>query len=822
MATTMLNSLLQDLRYGARMLLKHPSSTFVAVVTLALGIGANAAIFSVVNGVLLQPLPYEDPDRVVMIYRYTEGEAQPTLTISGPDFLDLKQRSQLLESVAIIHGSNASLTGDNGEPEQMASAFVSADFFSTFRVKAYLGRTFLREEAVPNGPRVVMLSHSLWQRRFGGDARLIGQTIKLSSNPFTVVGVLPPDFKLHLPPDAFMLNDAGVWLPAQVNFERVQRTNNFMTAFARLKPGVTVAQAQAEMDKLAAQLSEEHLELKNARMRTGVLPLHQGIVRHVRPALLVLLGAVGFVLLIACANAANLLLARAAARQQELAVRTALGASRWRLVRQALTESLLLACCGGALGILLAYLGLELLLALQPANLPRLENIALDERALLFCLAVCGLTPLLFGLPVALRASRGDLVAALKESSRQSASDGKRLRQLLVIGELALSLVLLIGGGLLIKTFAALQAVRLGFEPARVLTFQVMPPYSRYGALGWERNWNFYRQLEELLAALPGVEAVGITSQMPFSGEGHTGSYAWDEDSRRNRSDLIADWRFVTPNYFNVVGTKLLAGRYFTPQDDANHPWVVIVDETLARKVWPNESAVGKWLLLPNSTQRGIQRVWAEVVGVIEPVRSHKLSAHTREQFYISYAQNSAVPNMTVAVRSSADPAGLLRALKREIYAVDKEVPVYKVRMMEEYVAAALAPARFSLTLMGIFGALALVLAAIGLYGVLAYLVSQRTREIGIRMALGAQRADVLRLVLKQGLGLTLAGIATGWLAAGGLMRLLASLLYGVSANDPLTFAGVTVLLALVAFVASYVPARRATRVDPLVSLRNE
>lgn len=817
-----MHSLIQDLRYGVRMLLKQPGFALVAIITLALGSGVSAAIFSVVNGVLLRPLSYEDPDQVALIYRYTTGEAQPTLTISGPDFLDLKQRSQLLESLAAITSGNASLTGRGGEPEQITLSSISADFFPTLRVKPYLGRQFLPEEAVPNGPRVVMLSYGLWQRRFGGDTQLIGETVQLSSNPFTVVGILPPNFKLHLPPDAFMLHDADVWLPTQIDLTRMQRTNNFLTAFARLKPGVTVAQAQAEMDQLAAQLSEEHSALKNARLRTGVLPLQQGIVRHVRPTLLVLFGAVGMVLLIGCANVANLLLARVATRQQEMAVRAALGASRWRLVRQVLTEALLLSCCGGVLGALLAYGGLELLLALQPANLPHLENIALDGRALGFCLGVCALTPLLFGLPVAWRAAHGMPSVALKEGNRQVATGGRRLRQLLVIGELALSLVLLIGCGLLIKTFGALQAVRLGFQPAQVLTFQVIPPYPRYGALGWERNWQFYQQLEQRLAALPGVEAVGLTSQLPLSGSGHTGSYAWDEASRQNRSDLIADWRFVTPNYFNTVGTKLLAGRYFNEHDDANHPWVVMVDETLARKVWPNESAIGKWLLLPHSTPRGIQRVWAEVVGVIEQVRSHQLSTHTREQFYISYAQNPAVPNMTFALRTKTNSADLLNAIKREVYAIDKEVPVYKVRRMDEYVADALAPARFSMILMSVFGALALGMAAIGLFGVLAYLVSQRQREIGVRLALGAQPRDVLKLVIGQGMQLSALGIALGLALALGLAQLPKSLLYGVSATDPFTYVGIALLLLSVALVACWIPARRATRVDPLIVLRTE
>jgi putative ABC transport system permease protein len=812
----------QDLRYSLRLLRRQPLVAVMAVLTLAVGIGANTAIFSVVNEVLLRPLPYQDSDRVVMVYKYYEGGETGT-TVSGPDFLDYQQRSRLFDSFAAIRGGNATLTGD-AEPEQINLAEITPNFFALFKVDPVLGQHFTAEDAVPEMPRVVIISHSLWQRRFGGNPALLGKPIQLSGNPFLVAGILPTDFKLHLPPLAFLLKEADVYLPMNTGFiSRAQRTNNFLTAFGRIKAGVTLQQAEAEMENIAAQLREEHLEFKHNRMQIGMIPLHEAIVKNIRPTLWLLLAAVGFVLAIACANVANLMFVRVSVRAKEIAIRSALGASRGRIVRQILVEGFLFSLGGGLIGLLLAYWGLKLLLTLRPSNLPQLESVGLDASLLSFSLITCLLTPFLFGLPAAWRASRGNLNGVLKEGGQTGGGLGsKKLHHLLVAGELALSLVLLIGAGLLIKTFASLQAVKLGFTPERVLTFQVLPPYPRYGRLGWERHAAFYRQLEERLAVLPGVEAVGVTSQVPLSGSGHWADYSWDEDSRQNQPAPVADWRFVTPNYFNVVGAKLLAGRFFTEQDGANHPRVTIIDQTLARKAWPNESPLGKRLRLPHSTPRGIEDVWMEVVGVIEPMRSHKLTEHVREQFFIPYAQNPAIANLIVTVRTNVAPFDLLNAIRQEVYALDKEIPVYKVRLMEDYVAEALAPARFSLMLMSIFSAVALILAAVGLYGLVSYWVSQRTQEIGIRMALGAQRLDIFRLVVGQGMITICLGVSIGLIASFALTRFLAGLLFGVSATDPLTFAAVAGVLTGVAWLACIIPARRAAKVDPMVALRYE
>ncbi len=810
------NHLLQDLRFGARMLFKQPGFTLVAVVTLALGIGATTALFSVVNGVLLRSLPYRDPAQLMMISMYgKQDNAAPT--VSGPDFHDFRERSRAFAGFAGMLAITGTLTGDT-LPETVDLGITTWNLFPLLGVELAQGRNFTAAEDVANGPKVVVISHGLWQRRYGARADLIGQTILVNDEPWQVIGVLPADFKLHLPPDAHRWKDKqpDLWKLMQRDFSAEERGLNYMTALGRLKSGVALTQGQAEMDGIAAQLRAEHTEYQDTHLRIRVVSLQQKIVSGVRPALLVLLAAVGFVLLIACANVAGLLLVRTLARGKELAIRAALGATRARLMRQALTESLLLALCGGAAGLLLAFWGVRLLHWLKPANLPHLENVTINWRVLAFSLAACVLTALLAGLAPALRLSRPDLQTALKEGGKTSAApDSRSLHNVFVTVQMALSLLLLIGAALLMRSFAALQKVQPGFQTENVLTFQINLPYARYGV---PRNAGFFQQLEARLARLPGVMAVGTISQLPFTGKGYGTGYSWDEPSARD--DLSADWRFITPPYLQATGTRLLAGRWFTEQDDSQHPRVVIVDETLARKAWPHESAIGKRLLVGDSTPP--VPVWMEVVGVVEHTQNHALGVPGREQLYMPYAQKPVVPLMNVAVRTTVPPLTLTKAIEQEVQALDKNLPVNNVRLLESYVADALAPARFSLTLMGVFSTVALALAAIGVYGVMAYAVSRRTQEIGVRLALGAQPADILKLMMRHGLTLACCGVALGLTAALIFTRWLDSLLYNVGARDPLTFGGGAVALIVVALVACWIPARRATKVDPLIALRTE
>jgi putative ABC transport system permease protein len=696
---------------------------------------------------------------------------------------------------------------------------VTADFFHVLGVKPLLGRTLLPDVDRPGGERVAVISHALWQRRFGADQNMVGKSIRLDDESFTVVGVMPPEFQY---PDT----DSELWaasrdiVPATYLPENPDPTTirslHYLNVIARLKPGVTREQAQAEMETISSRLEAQYPN-ENTGHTSRVVALHEQVVGDVRSALLVLLGAVGFVLLIACANVANLLLARATARQKEMSIRTALGAGRLRLIRQMLTESTLLSLAGGAVGLMLALWGVDLLVALSPENLPRLKEIGLDGRVVGFTLAVSVLTGMIFGLAPALQASKQDLTSALKESARGSMGGfgRRRTRNLLVIAEVALALVLLIGAGLMVRSFWRLQRVDPGFNPQNLLTMELSLPSSKYAKE--EQMADFYKRVMGRIETLPGVESVGATWMLPLSGQ-DAGS-GMDIEGRPHAAPgegLRSTFSSVSARYFRTMGIPLVRGRDFTDQDTATTPGVVIINETFARRYFPGEDPLGKRM-----KRGGENRPWLTIVGIVGDVRHLSLADEPRTEFYLSSLQTP-YPFMNVVVRTASDPVNLMTAIRQEVWAVDRDQPVANVETMRQRVADALAGARFNTLLLGLFAAVAMILSAVGIYGIMAYSVIQRTHEIGIRMALGAGQRDILRMVVGQGMRLALVGVALGLFASFALTRVMASLLYGVTATDPLTFAGVALALLIVALLACYLPARRATKVDPMVALRYE
>jgi putative ABC transport system permease protein len=819
-----MESFIQDLRFGARMLVKQPGFTLIAIFTLALGIGANTAIFSVVNAVLLRPLPYEEADRLVFL---TERSPQnEDMTLSYPDFADWRAQNRVFEYIGVHNAGDYNLTG-SGEPERLRVGRASADLFSALRVRAALGRLFTNEEDKPGTPNVVVLSHRLWQRRFGGDPNILNQSLTLNERPYTVVGVLPPDFRFE--------ERNEIWVPVEANLSelvlRGRSTHPFLRGVARLKAGVTLEQARAEMDAIAARLAQQYPIKKNVGAR--ITPLLENYVHDARRALWILLGAVALVLLIACANVANLMLARATTREREMAVRVALGASRWRVIRQLLTESLLLAVVGGGLGLLLAEWGVKLILAFSANSLPRASEIALDTRVLVFTVAVSVLTGLVFGLAPALQASRADVHESLKETARSATGGRHRLREVLIITEVALTLVLLIGAGLLIRSFYRLQQVNPGFVDENVLSFRVSLPVQKYAH---ENQWlNFYQQVIEKLRALPGVKEVGIASRVPLDGNNNANAFrVVGQPPPPGQAMQVC---FVSPDYFRTMGIPLLRGRYFTEQDNRSHlseeqlrgldrgerlrlgRKTVIVDEEFARRHWPNQDPVGKQILWGAGGGDDSPLTVIGVVGRVKLDRPQEPIGEVQGYFaFLEYPQ----PVMSFVVKTTLEPEQMIAAAREQVQAVDASQPIFNVITLTKLRAAAIAPQRFSLLLFGLFAAVALALAVVGIYGVMSYAVTQRTHELGIRMALGAQTRDVLRLVLWQALSLALAGTAIGLAAAFGLTRLMKNLLFGVSPTDSLTFSAIAVLLLLTALVACWIPARRAMKVDPLTALRHE
>ena len=818
------DDMFQDLRFGIRMLLKRPGFSAFAILVLALGIGATSAIFSVVNGVLLRPLPYPEPDRLMMVFPSSEHRGEHSSnainTVTGPDYVEWRNQCQSCAQMAAHTGAQpGNLTG-GAEPDRVRIARVTASLFATVGVQPMLGRTFLPEEtgrlvfssdSGATGNTAVILGYGLWQRRFGADPAIIGKTVKVEGDACAVIGVMPDGFSF---PD-----EADAWLPVALN---PKRNNAYLHVIARLQSGVTPAEAQTELTAIALRL-QEGASQSNPELRVSLMPVQEYMVGNARPSLLILLGAVSFVLLIACANVANLLLARAATRQKEITIRSALGASRLRIVRQLLTESLLLGLLGGGLGLLLAFGVLNLLLAVAPQEIPRLNAVGIDRWVFGFTLLLSVSTGIIFGIAPALQSSRLDLNATLKEGGAQmiGGTARHRLRGLLVVAEVSLALMLLIGAGLLLKSFTRLRETRLGFSPEHVLTASLTLHEADYPTAAHVKA--YYQQALARLAARPEVQAASIINALPLGKNGARiqGDLTVEGDTAE-RPGARARKLAISPDYFRALGIPLLKGRAFDEHDTSDSPGVLIISEALAGGLWPDQEALGKRLNIGFSGE-----TWREVVGVVGDVKQQELGERASPAIYQPYSQvlNSRrwmLGDLTFVIRTAAQPQSFAAGLVSELQTVDKQLPLYDVAPMEQVIAQKVADPRFYMLLLSSFSALALTLAAAGIYGVISYAVTQRTHEIGIRMALGAEVGDVLRLVISQGMKLVLAGLAIGLTGAFALTRLLTGFLYQVSTTDPMTFTALSSLLVAVALLACYLPARRAAKVDPMVALRCE
>ncbi|MGB9336487.1 MAG: ABC transporter permease [Candidatus Acidiferrales bacterium] len=809
----------QDIGYGLRMLRKNPGFTAVAILTLALGIGANTAIFSVLDAVILRPLPYPAADRLVLIWTDLNSAGTSDAPFSGPDMADVRARSHLLADVGGIWVGRAALTG-TGEPEQVKLGFVTDNFLTIVGVHPAMGRLFVAQDNVQGAAPVVILSDGLWRRRFGASVEIVGQTVRLDGSPATVIGVMPENFRLMFPAGFHVPPDVQVWTPFRRDVAHDPRDLNFLRVLGRLRPDATIAATREEMHAIAGQLRKEYVVDSKQGEDFGVAPLQKVTTREIRPALLALFCGVGLVLLIACANVANLLLSRAGLRRREVALRSALGATRGRLFRQLLTESLLLSFFGGALGMLLGWWWTAGLLALRPKSLVLVESAGLNFTVLGYALAITLAAGVLFGLAPAAEASRINLIETLKSAGHGAGSGRGRLRSLLVASEVALGFVLLFGSGLLIRTFLRIVGVNPGFNSGHVLTFQVAPGWTRYPSDATHAQ--YFEQLRKNVAALPGVGAVGGSSHLPFDDYPNWYSYYWPEGAAiEKQQSVMADHRATTPGYFAAMGIAMIAGRDFTDADDASRQRVAVVDDLLAERAWPGESALGKKLYVETIKDGNFTPGAAQVIGVVKHVRAARLADEGRAAVYVAYAQN-AREQVAFAVRTEEEPTSLVGAIRAEMDRMDKDVPMSKVRVMDDYLRDARAATRFTTLLAGMLAGLALVLAAIGIYGVTAYSVGQRRSEIGIRMALGAQRGDILRMILGEGMVWVFGGMAVGVGLSVILIPGLSSLLFGVPATDAVTFGGVALFLGVVGLVACYVPARRALRADPIVVLRYE
>ncbi len=808
-----LGDLSQDIRYGLRMMIKNPGFTTIALLALGLGIGANTAIFSVVNSILLRPLPFNKPAQLVVIWENAAHLGFPKNTPSPANFLDWQKQNTIFQGMAAFAQRSFNLTGA-GEPERLDGRRVSANLFDVLGVKPLVGRTFSPDDDKP-GTKVALLNESLWRRRFGGDPTVIGRGLALNGESYTVVGVLPANVQLP----AYGKWRDQVWVPMAFSPEEAaNRGDHFLEVIGRMKPGIALAQARAEMDTIATRLAQEYPKY-NLRIGAVVNPLHEEVVGNMKPALLILLGAVIFVLLIACANVANLLLARAAARQKEIALRLALGANRARLTKQLLVESVMLSVCGGGVGLAFAYAGLQVLTRFVPADLAHADTIPIDARVLIFTLIMALLAGLIFGLAPASQAARFDLNDTLKEGARDSSgARGKRLRSALVIAEVAVSFLLLIGAGLLINSFMHLRNLDPGFRADHLLALNVDLSEAKYPDNASRSA--FFDEVVRRVQTLPGVQSVAVAGNLPFTYNGDSMGIAVEglpDPPSDQWPDVI--YRAVGPGYFGTMGIGLVHGRDFNDQDNLDATPAVVISEKTAQHYWPNVDPIGKRLKAGASAS---ENPWRTVIGVVKDVRQNDFIAEPKMQMYLSYRQLKSLAPNALVVRTTVTPLSLATSVRNAIWAVNKDQTVANIDSMEHIVAGAVARQRFSMVLLGVFASLALVLAAVGIYGVMSYSVAQRTREIGIRMALGAQRRDVLRMTVGQGLKLVGIGVGLGLLAAVILTRVMSSLLFGISATDPLTFLSISCVLIGVAMLASLIPALRATRIDPMLALRYE
>lgn len=808
----MIRELRQDTRYGLRILRKSPGLTSVAALSLALGIGAISTIFSFVNGIMLRPLPYPEPERLVILDETALKRGVASMSVSFPNFLDWREQNHSFQDIGCYDTGGFAVAGGGpagAEPERLPGAFVSQGTFEILGVAPILGRTFTAEEDQTDRDPVVILSYGLWQRRFGGDPNILGQTLLLNSRPRVVIGVMPKGFQF---PEV-----AEAWGPLALNTKIYSRTDHGLQSIARLKPGVTLDQAQAEMISIASNIEREN-PITNEGLSVKVIDLRSSLVGDYKNALLILLGVCGFVLLIACVNVANLLLARATARQKEIAIRAALGANRRRIFRQLLTESLLLGLISGALGLVLALWGMDLLLAAIPIDIPFWMKFDLDGRVLGFTAGCSALTGFVFGTAPALEASNPDLNETLKEGGRSGAGSGRhRLRSLLVVAEIALSLVLLVGAGLMMRSFIGLQQVNSGINPQGVLTMNIGLPGAKYRTS--DQRTTFFHQLLERVRAVPGVQYAGTNSGLPLAGNN------WGRSLTVEGRPLLAvgeapiiNHCVISPNYFAAMGITLLRGRDFDERDTREAAKVTIIDERLAREYWPDGDPIGKRVRFgpPENNEP-----WHTIVGVVGEVKHERLDASTRKSAYLPYPQIP-IGGTHLVIRTEAQPESLVRPVRNIVRELDADLPITRVMPMTEIVARSVWQPRLYTALFAVFAAVALILATVGIYGVMSYAVTLRTREIGLRMALGAQRSDVLKLVGRHGLLITTVGVGAGIAAAVGLTRLMSGLLFGVTPTDTITFVAVSVLLAGVALGACFVPARRAAKVDPMIALRYE
>ncbi|MEA2205262.1 MAG: putative transport system permease protein [Blastocatellia bacterium] len=813
-----MENLIKDIRYGIRSLMKRPGFTAIAIVTLALGIGANTAIFSVVNAVLLRPLPFPDPDRLVMIWEDAAFAGFPRNTPAPADYVDVKNQNTVFADMAAMDMRTFNLTGD-GEPEKVEARGVTASFFPLLGVKPALGRWFVADEDKPGATHVAMINYNLWQQRYGGDPSIIGRELSLNGEKYQVIGVMPAGFQ-------FLDSKIGIWVPIAFTAEGLaSRGRHYLTVVARMKPGVTFAQADAEVRTIHKRIAQDNPE-NAGRVAGYALPLRDQVSGDLRRPLMVLLVAVAFVLLIACANIANLLLSRAASRRREMAVRAALGASRMRLMRQLLVESLLLSAVGCLCGLLLATWSFAFLQRLIPDGLATSTSLGIDLPVLGFTVVVTLLTAVIFGLAPAFQASRIDLNEALKQGGGRSGlnAGGNRLRSAMVVAEVALALVLLVGAGLLIQTFLKLREQYSGLRPESVLTLRTVLSRSKYPEHA--QRINFYKQVLDRMKSLPGVVSAGYATTVPLAVRGGTSGFSIEgrvvEQLTAQGLAYDANHRQVSADYLKTMGIPIQQGRAFTDADNEQSIPVGIINETMAHQYWPGENPLGKRFKLGDPSDNEVP--WVTIVGVAGDVRQMGVDEPVKPEMYFPYQQGIEpfYAPRDLAIRTSVDPLSLVATASNEIHQVDPDQPISNVRTMDQVLGEETSARRLGMTLLTIFAGLALLLATLGIYGVLAYFVVQHTQEIGVRMALGAQRSNILALVLKKGMGLTLLGIGIGLAAAFALTRLMASLLYGIGSTDPVTYGAIALLLTIVALLACYLPARRATKVDPMTALMYE